>query len=133
MRGQEGERDDRIDDAIAGPERRGRRLGIGEHDVLAAPERLEAGGLGGARDAGRAVRIRAGAGGHREQAELEWHRDLLAPHSTRGLSYVVAAREIGVVLVALLGMLVLREPRSPTRRLAAVVIFSGLVVIAVSR
>jgi drug/metabolite transporter (DMT)-like permease len=49
------------------------------------------------------------------------------------VSYVVAAREIGVVVAALLGMLVLREPRSPSRLLAAVVIFSGLVVIAVSR
>jgi multidrug transporter EmrE-like cation transporter len=46
---------------------------------------------------------------------------------------VVAAREVGVVVAALLGMLVLREPRSLSRFFAAVVIFSGLVVIAVSR
>jgi hypothetical protein len=91
---------------------------------------------GGARDPGCALRIRAGAGRHREEAELEGHRDLLAPHSTRrrkqyrsGIgngsgrvsrvpasallapgSYVVAAREIGVVVAALLGMLSCESP-----------------------
>jgi len=50
-----------------------------------------------------------------------------------GSGSVVAAREVGVVVAARLGMLVLREPRSPARLVAAVAIFSGLVVIAVSR
>ena len=49
------------------------------------------------------------------------------------VSYVVAAREVGVVVAALAGMVVLGEPRSPTRLGAAVVIFAGLVVIALSR
>jgi drug/metabolite transporter (DMT)-like permease len=46
---------------------------------------------------------------------------------------VVAAREVGVVVAALLGALVLREPRSRGRLAAAAVIFAGLVVIALSR
>jgi uncharacterized membrane protein len=58
---------------------------------------------------------------------------VLSAMSMAPVSYVVAAREVGVVVAALLGMLVLWEPWSPTRLLAAVVIFSGLVVIAVSR
>lgn len=49
------------------------------------------------------------------------------------VSYVVAAREIGVVVAALLGTLVLHEPHSFQRTIAAVAIFSGLVVIALSR
>ena len=58
---------------------------------------------------------------------------VLMAMSMAPVSYVVAAREIGVVVAALLGTLVLREPRSPARLVAAVVIFSGRVVIAVSR
>ncbi len=58
---------------------------------------------------------------------------VLTAMSMAPASYVVAAREIGVVVAALLGMLVLREPWLPSRLLAAVVIFSGRVVIAVSR
>ncbi len=49
------------------------------------------------------------------------------------VSYVVAAREIGVVVAALLGTLVLGEPHSGRRTIAAASIFSGLVVIALSR
>ena len=64
---------------------------------------------------------------------LAAYLSVLTAMSMAPVSYVVAAREIGVVVAALLGMLVLREPRSPSRLLAAVVIFSGLVVIAVSR
>ena len=64
---------------------------------------------------------------------LAAYLSVLTAMSMAPVSYVVAAREIGVVVAALLGMLVLRESRSPSRLLAAVVIFSGLVVIAVSR
>lgn len=64
---------------------------------------------------------------------LAAYLSVLTAMSIAPVSYVVAAREIGVVVAVLLGMLVLREPRSPSRLLAAVVIFSGLVVIAVSR
>jgi drug/metabolite transporter (DMT)-like permease len=64
---------------------------------------------------------------------LAAYLSVLTAMSMAPVSYVVAAREIGVVVAALLGMLVLREPRSPSRLLAAVVIFSGLVVIAISR
>lgn len=49
------------------------------------------------------------------------------------VSYVVAAREVGVVVAALLGALILKEPHSRSRVVAAVAIFSGLVVIALSR
>jgi drug/metabolite transporter (DMT)-like permease len=64
---------------------------------------------------------------------LAAYLSVLTAMSMAPVSYVVAAREIGVVVAALLGMLVLREPWSPSRLVAAVVIFSGLVVIAVSR
>ena len=64
---------------------------------------------------------------------LAAYLSVLTAMSMAPVSYVVAAREIGVVVAALLGMLVLREPRSLSRLFAAVVIFSGLVVIAVSR
>ena len=67
---QEVERDDGIDDAIAGPSGEGGACGIGQHDVLAPQSGLEAGGLGGARDAGRALRIRAWAGRHRNRPNL---------------------------------------------------------------
>ena len=58
---------------------------------------------------------------------------VLTAMSLAPVSYVVAAREIGVVVAALLGWLVLGEPHSPRRLFAAAVIFSGLVVIALSR
>ena len=58
---------------------------------------------------------------------------VLSAMSLAPVSYVVAAREVGVVVAALLGTLVLREPHSRRRLLAAVVIFLGLIVIALSR
>ena len=58
---------------------------------------------------------------------------VLTAMSMAPVSYVVAAREIGVVVAALLGWLVLGEPHSRRRLVAAAVIFSGLVVIALSR
>jgi len=58
---------------------------------------------------------------------------VLAAMALAPVTYVVAAREVGVVVAALLGTLVLGEPRSRSRVLAAVAIFSGLVVIALSR
>ena len=49
------------------------------------------------------------------------------------VSYVVAGREVSIVITALAGALVLGE-RHSTRRLAgAAVIFAGLVVLALSR
>jgi len=49
------------------------------------------------------------------------------------VSYVVAAREVSVVVAAILGALVLRE-RHPAGRIAgAAVIFAGLVLIALAR
>ncbi|HYB41567.1 MAG TPA: EamA family transporter [Candidatus Methylomirabilis sp.] len=58
---------------------------------------------------------------------------VLSAMSRAAVSYVVAAREIGVVVAALLGALVLGEPHSIRRVVAAVVIFAGLVAIALSR
>jgi drug/metabolite transporter (DMT)-like permease len=58
---------------------------------------------------------------------------VLSAMSLAPVSYVVAAREVGVVVAALLGTLVLREPHSRRRLIAAVVIFLGLIVIALSR
>ena len=58
---------------------------------------------------------------------------VLTAMSLAPVSYVVAAREVGVVVAALLGTLVLHEPHSRRRVAAAVVIFAGLVVIALSR
>jgi drug/metabolite transporter (DMT)-like permease len=58
---------------------------------------------------------------------------VLTAMSLAPVSYVVAAREVGVVVAALLGALVLREPHSMGRLGAAAVIFTGLVVIALSR
>jgi drug/metabolite transporter (DMT)-like permease len=49
------------------------------------------------------------------------------------VSYVVAAREVGVVVAAALGTLVLGERHSARRIVAAGVIFAGLLVIALSR
>jgi drug/metabolite transporter (DMT)-like permease len=58
---------------------------------------------------------------------------VLGAMSLAPVSYVVAAREVGVVVAAVLGVVVLREPHSLRRVLAAIVIFSGLVTIALSR
>src|SRR5262245_41815106 len=58
---------------------------------------------------------------------------VLTAMSLAPVSYVVAAREVGVVVAALLGARVLGEPHSQRRLLAAAVIFAGLIVIAVSR
>lgn len=58
---------------------------------------------------------------------------VLTAMSLAPVSYVVAAREIGVVVAALLGRLVLGEPHSGRRLAAAAAIFVGLVVIALSR
>jgi drug/metabolite transporter (DMT)-like permease len=49
------------------------------------------------------------------------------------VSYVVAARELSIVVAALLGVLVLRERHSAVRLAGAVTIFAGLVVIALAR
>lgn len=49
------------------------------------------------------------------------------------VSYVVAGREVSIVVTALAGALVLRERHSPRRIAGAVVIFAGLVVLAFSR
>ncbi len=58
---------------------------------------------------------------------------VLSAMSLAPVSYVVAAREVGVVVAALLGTFLLKEPHSLSRVVAAVTIFSGLVVIALSR
>ena len=58
---------------------------------------------------------------------------VLAAMAQAPVSYVVAAREVSVVVAAILGALVLRE-RHPAGRIAgAAVIFTGLVVIALAR
>lgn len=49
------------------------------------------------------------------------------------VSYVVAGREISVVVAALLGTLLLGESHSAARVTAAVLVFAGLVVIALAR
>jgi drug/metabolite transporter (DMT)-like permease len=49
------------------------------------------------------------------------------------VSYVVAARETSIVVAAVLGALVLRERHSAVRIAGSVVIFAGLVVIALAR
>jgi len=49
------------------------------------------------------------------------------------VSYVVAGREVSIVITALAGALLLREPQSTRRTAAAAVIFVGLVLLAVSR
>jgi len=58
---------------------------------------------------------------------------VLTAMSRAPVSYVVAAREIGVVVAVLLGRLVLGEPHSGRRLAGAGAIFAGLVVIALSR
>ena len=58
---------------------------------------------------------------------------VLTAMSLAPVSYVVAAREVGIVVAAVLGRLVLGEPHSGRRVTAAAVIFAGLVVIALSR
>jgi drug/metabolite transporter (DMT)-like permease len=58
---------------------------------------------------------------------------VLAAMTRAPVSYVVAAREVSIVITALGGILVLREPRSRPRMAAAMVIFAGVVVLAVSR
>src|SRR5437016_9122232 len=58
---------------------------------------------------------------------------VLAAMAQAPVSYVVAAREVSVVVAAILGALVLRE-RHPAGRIAgAAVIFAGLLVIALAR
>jgi drug/metabolite transporter (DMT)-like permease len=49
------------------------------------------------------------------------------------VSYVVAGREVSIVITALAGAIMLREPHSTRRLAAAAVIFVGLVVLSVSR
>ena len=49
------------------------------------------------------------------------------------VAYVVAAREVSIVMATLLGMLALGERRSAVRLSGALVIFLGLVLIALSR
>ncbi|HEU5319306.1 MAG TPA: DMT family transporter [Methylomirabilota bacterium] len=49
------------------------------------------------------------------------------------VGYVVAAREVSIVVAALLGALVLRERHSGARLAGAVLIFAGLAAIALSR
>jgi drug/metabolite transporter (DMT)-like permease len=58
---------------------------------------------------------------------------VLTAMSLAPVSYVVAAREVGVVVAALLGTLLLHEPHSHRRVAAAAIIFAGLVLIALSR
>jgi uncharacterized membrane protein len=49
------------------------------------------------------------------------------------VSYVVAGREISVVVAALLGTVVLGERHSASRVTAAALVFAGLVTIALAR
>ena len=58
---------------------------------------------------------------------------VLAAMTMAPVSYVVAAREVGVVVTAALGALILHEPHSAARIAGAAVIFAGLVVIALAR
>ena len=58
---------------------------------------------------------------------------VLLAMSQAPVSYVVATREISVVVAALLGALVLRERHSAARVAGAVVIFGGLCAIALAR
>jgi drug/metabolite transporter (DMT)-like permease len=58
---------------------------------------------------------------------------ILTALSLAPVSYVVAGREVSIVVTALAGALVLRERHSPRRIAGAVVIFAGLVVLAFSR
>ena len=58
---------------------------------------------------------------------------VLSAMSLAPVSYVVAGREVSIVVAAGLGALVLKERHSMARVAGAVVIFAGLVVIALSR
>ena len=58
---------------------------------------------------------------------------ILTALSLAPVSYVVAGREVSIVVGALAGALVLHERHSPRRIAGAVVIFAGLVVLALSR
>src|SRR3989475_4084491 len=58
---------------------------------------------------------------------------VLAAMAMAPVSYVVAAREVSVVVTAVVGVLVLRERHSAARIAGAAVIFAGLVVIALAR
>lgn len=58
---------------------------------------------------------------------------VLVAMSRAPVSYVVATREVSVVLAALFGALVLRERHSAARVAGAVVIFGGLCAIALAR
>jgi len=58
---------------------------------------------------------------------------VLVAMSQAPVSYVVATREISVVVAALLGVLVLHERHSAARVAGAVVIFGGLCAIALAR
>ena len=71
------QRDDRIEDALGRRHRRRRRLRIRQDDVLAAPQRLESGRLGCARDPRDDVRIAARIRVDREETEAKGHRVLL--------------------------------------------------------
>ncbi|PYN28616.1 MAG: EamA family transporter [Candidatus Rokuibacteriota bacterium] len=57
---------------------------------------------------------------------------VLAAMTMAPVSYVVAAREVSVVVTAALGALILHEPHSAARITGAAVIFAGLVVIALA-
>jgi hypothetical protein len=70
VRGDVGERDGGIEERRLRRRRRGRRLRIREDDVLAGPDRFEAGGLGRARDARRRLGLRAGTEVDAEEPEL---------------------------------------------------------------
>ena len=48
------------------------------------------------------------------------------------VSYVVAAREVSIVVAALLGAVVFKERQAPRRVAGAAVIFAGLVLLALS-
>lgn len=58
---------------------------------------------------------------------------VLAALSMAPVSYVVAARETSIVVAALLGAVVLKERHSAIRITGAIVIFAGLVAIALSK
>jgi len=58
---------------------------------------------------------------------------VLAAMAHAPVSYVVAAREVSVVVAALIGVLLLRERHSLLRVAGAVVIFGGLCAIALAR
>jgi drug/metabolite transporter (DMT)-like permease len=54
---------------------------------------------------------------------------LIAMGYVTNVSYVVAFRQLSIPLGALLGVLVLKEPRPPTRFVGVVVIFAGLALV----